>query len=148
MNIELQIYVHILVTNEGKKNKDSMPLAVSSLQFHFEWHLLYYITDVPALQHIAHFIIIFVFYYKYYSSSRYGRLYTIQNRFASYVLLEYMTNDSILEMHGTHMNVRNMYHYLKYTFFCVFSPVLIMLFHAFFINVFALKLYSEGTQQD
>lgn len=84
------------------------------------------------------FFIIFVFYFKYFSRSRDGRLYTIQTIIS--ILLEYMTKDSILEIDWFSMNMRNVYHYFKYTFSHVFSPVLIMLFHAFFINVLALKL--------
>lgn len=54
MNIELLIYVHILVTSEGKKNKNSVssrfPVSSSTLSY------VCYMTDVPASEHVVHIL--------------------------------------------------------------------------------------------
>lgn len=54
--------------------------------------------------------------------------------FRSYILLEYMTNNSIL-CYKIHMTMTKAYHNSKSTFSCVFSPLVIMLFYTFFINI-------------
>lgn len=134
--VRWRIYVHILVTRKKKQElyvSSRFPVYSSTLNY------VYSLNDVPTPQHVAYFSSFLNFIINIIQVLDIGFI-PSRPLFISYILLKYMSNYSILEIHWIHMNMKNTYHYLKYTFY-VFCPVLIMSFHAFFINVFALKLY-------